>query len=87
MLLAQLVYDVARLHKQGWVYGDLSFKNAAFAISPPRMILLDCDGAADLTRAASRRTRLAGTRLSARSGKCRTRPPTSTNSAWPSCAA
>ena len=48
LLLAQLVYDVARLHKQHWVYGDLSFKNAAFAVSPPRMILLDCDGAADL---------------------------------------
>jgi hypothetical protein len=48
VLLAQLVYEVARLHKQDWVYGDLSFKNAAFAIDPPRMILLDCDGAADL---------------------------------------
>jgi len=48
VLLAQLVYDVARLHKQNWVYGDLSFKNAAFAIRPPRMILLDCDGAACL---------------------------------------
>jgi hypothetical protein len=48
VLLTQLVYAVARLHKQDWVYGDLSFKNAAFAISPPRMILLDCDGAADL---------------------------------------
>lgn len=48
VLLAQLAYDIARLHKQDWVYGDLSFKNAAFAISPPRMILLDCDGAADL---------------------------------------
>jgi hypothetical protein len=48
VLLARLVYDVARLHRQGWVYGDLSFKNAAFAISPPQMILLDCDGAADL---------------------------------------
>ena len=48
VLLTQLVYNVARLHKQNWVYGDLSFKNAAFAVSPPRMILLDCDGAADL---------------------------------------
>ena len=48
VLLAQLVYEVARLHKHDWVYGDLSFKNAAFAIDPPRMILLDCDGAADL---------------------------------------
>lgn len=47
-LLAQLVYDVARLHKQNWVYGDLSQGNAAFAANPPRMILLDCDGAADL---------------------------------------
>ena len=48
VLLAQLVYDIARLHKQHWVYGDLSFKNAAFSVSPLRMILLDCDGAADL---------------------------------------
>jgi hypothetical protein len=48
-LLGQLVYDVGRLHKHGWVYGDISLKNAAFAVSPPRMILLDCDGAADLT--------------------------------------
>jgi hypothetical protein len=48
-LLAQLVYDVGRLHKHGWVYGDISLKNAAFAVSPPRMILLDCDGAADAT--------------------------------------
>ncbi len=46
-LLGQLVYEIARLHKQDWVYGDLSFKNAAFAVDPPRMILLDCDGAAD----------------------------------------
>jgi hypothetical protein len=48
VLLAQLVYDVARLHKRGWIFGDLSLKNAAFAVSPPQMILLDCDGAADL---------------------------------------
>jgi hypothetical protein len=49
VLLAQLVYEVARLHKHNWVYGDLSFKNAAFAGSPPRMVLLDCDGAAELS--------------------------------------
>ena len=48
VLLAQLVYAIALLHEHGWVYGDLSFKNAAFALSPPRMILLDCDGAAYL---------------------------------------
>ena len=44
-LLAQLVYCVARLHKHDWVFGDISFSNAAYAIDPPRMILLDCDGA------------------------------------------
>ena len=48
VLLAQLVYAIARLHKKDWVYGDLSFRNAAFAVDPPRMILLDCDSAADL---------------------------------------
>ena len=47
MLVGQLVYAIGLLHKHGWVFGDLSFKNAAFTISPPRMILLDCDGAAD----------------------------------------
>ena len=28
-LLAQLVYCVARLHKQDWIFGDISFSNAA----------------------------------------------------------
>jgi hypothetical protein len=51
-LLGRLVYDIARLHRHGWVYGDLSFKNAAFTASPPRMILLDCDGAASERRAS-----------------------------------
>jgi len=48
LLLAHLVYAVGRLHKHGWVFGDLSFKNAVFALDPPRVMLLDCDGAADL---------------------------------------
>jgi hypothetical protein len=48
-LLAQLVFTVGRLHKRGWVFGDLSFKNAVFAVNPPRMMLIDCDGAASLT--------------------------------------
>jgi hypothetical protein len=48
ILLGKLVYAVGRLHKHGWVFGDLSFKNAAFALDPPRMMLLDCDGAASL---------------------------------------
>jgi len=47
-LLAQLVYAVGRLHKHGWVFGDLSFKNAVFAVEPPRMMLIDCDGAASV---------------------------------------
>jgi serine/threonine protein kinase len=49
VLIARLVYDIGRLHKHGWVYGDLSLMNAAYALSPPRLILLDCDGAASLT--------------------------------------
>ncbi|HET9896470.1 MAG TPA: hypothetical protein VFQ44_16205 [Streptosporangiaceae bacterium] len=49
MVLAQLVYVIGRLHKLGWVFGDISFKNAVFALGPPRLKLLDCDGAAPLT--------------------------------------
>jgi hypothetical protein len=49
ILLGKLVYAVGRLHKHGWVFGDLSFRNAAFALNPPRMLLLDCDGAAALS--------------------------------------
>jgi hypothetical protein len=49
VLLAKLIFAVGRLHRLGWVYGDLSFKNAVFAVDPPRVVLLDCDGAAPLT--------------------------------------
>ena len=49
ILLGHLVYDLGRLHKHDWVFGDLSFKNAVFALDPPRVMLLDCDGAAALT--------------------------------------
>lgn len=48
-LLAQLVYAAGRLHKRGWVFGDLSFRNAVFAVNPPRMMLIDCDGAASVS--------------------------------------
>lgn len=48
-LLAQLVYAVGRLHRHGVVYGDLSLKNAALALNPPRVKLLDCDATAALT--------------------------------------
>src|SRR5947209_2017313 len=46
VLVAKLMYVFGRLHRLGWVYGDLSFKNVAFALDPPRIKLLDCDGAA-----------------------------------------
>ena len=48
ILLAQLVYAIRRLHEHAWVFGDLSFKNAVFALDPPRLMLIDCDGAAAL---------------------------------------
>jgi hypothetical protein len=48
LLVTQLVYAIGRLHRHGWVFGDLSFKNAVFALNPPRIMLLDCDGAAAL---------------------------------------
>ena len=51
LLLAQLVYAIGWLHRHGWVFGDLSFRNAVFALDPPRIMLLDCDGAAALTDA------------------------------------
>jgi hypothetical protein len=47
-LLTQLVYAVGRLHRHGIVYGDLSLKNAALAVNPPRIKLLDCDAVAPL---------------------------------------
>lgn len=48
-IVAQLVYAVARLHKHGVVYGDISLKNAVFATSHPRVTLLDCDAVAPLS--------------------------------------
>lgn len=48
-LMAQLVFAIDLLHKRGWVFGDLSFPNGAFALDPPRLMLFDCDDAADLT--------------------------------------
>lgn len=48
ILMAQLVYIIGRLHKHGWVFGDLSFRNVVFAVDPLRVMLIDCDGAAAL---------------------------------------
>lgn len=47
MLLAKLVYAIGWLHKNGWVFGDLSFKNVAFAVNPLAIQLIDCDGTAE----------------------------------------
>jgi hypothetical protein len=51
VLVANLSYALALLHRKGWVYGDLSFANVAFALNPPRLRLLDCDAAAPLSNA------------------------------------
>jgi hypothetical protein len=34
------------------VFGDVSLRNAVFALGPPRVLLLDCDGAASLSNPA-----------------------------------
>ena len=51
-LMAQLTYAIGWLHRRGWVFGDLSFNNAAFALDPLRIMLIDCDGAAALANPA-----------------------------------
>lgn len=47
-LLAQMAYAIGWLHKRGWVYGGMNFKDVVFALDPPRIVLLDCDSAAAL---------------------------------------
>ncbi|HXL95660.1 MAG TPA: hypothetical protein VN969_42615 [Streptosporangiaceae bacterium] len=49
VLLGRLIYVVALLHRHGWAFGDLSLQSAAFALDPPRLMLLNCDGAASLS--------------------------------------
>lgn len=49
ILLGKLIFAIGRLHKHGWVFGDLSLRNVVFALEPPRVLLLDCDGAASLS--------------------------------------
>ena len=49
LLMTQLAFAFAVLHKQDWVIGDFSFQNAAFALDPPRLLLIDCDDAASLS--------------------------------------
>lgn len=55
-LLAQLAYILAWLHEHGWVFGDLGLRNVVFALDPPKVMLLDCDGAAALTDFHRRQT-------------------------------
>jgi tetratricopeptide (TPR) repeat protein len=49
ILLAQLVYAIGRLHKLGWIFGDLNSKNVVFALDPPGIMLVDCGGAAPIS--------------------------------------
>jgi len=44
LLMHELAAALDLLHKEGWVFGDLSFKNVAFALNPPRIKVMDCDG-------------------------------------------
>jgi hypothetical protein len=53
-LLAQLVYAIGWLHKRGWVFGDLSLSTVLYTLDPPRLMLLDCDGAAAVVDPARR---------------------------------
>jgi hypothetical protein len=51
-LMARLAYAVEIIHRprgsQWLVYGDLNLRNAAVATNPPRIVLMDCDGVADV---------------------------------------
>lgn len=55
-LMARLTYAVEIIHRprggQRLVYGDLNLRNAAVATGPPRILLMDCDGVADVNDAA-----------------------------------
>ena len=42
ILLTQLICAIGLLHKHGWVFGDLNLRDAVFALSPPKLLLLDC---------------------------------------------
>lgn len=52
-LMARMAYAIAVIHRprngRRLVYGDISLRNAAVATDPPRILLMDCDGVADVT--------------------------------------
>ncbi|SFB44630.1 hypothetical protein SAMN05192575_11319 [Nocardioides alpinus] len=43
-LLANFVHVLDWLHRRRVIVGDISFRNVAFAMNPPRVKFLDCDG-------------------------------------------
>ena len=90
ILLGQLIWAIGRLHKLGWVFGDISLRNVVFALHPPRVLLIDCDGAAPLSDLARQRAHPvlgpAGVANAAGSSAA-DEVPTSTSWAWSSCAA
>ncbi|WP_239310575.1 hypothetical protein [Frankia sp. Cj3] len=51
-LMARLAYAIEIIHRPRGplrlVYGDLNLRNAAVATTPPRILLVDCDGVADV---------------------------------------
>jgi hypothetical protein len=48
ILLTKLACAIGLLHQHDWVFGNLNFSNVAFALDPPRLMLIDCDNAAAL---------------------------------------
>ncbi len=52
-LMARLAYAIEVIHRprggQRLVYGDLSLAKVAVATKPPRVLLMDCDGVADVS--------------------------------------
>jgi serine/threonine protein kinase len=55
-LMANLAHAIEVIHRtrggRNLVYGDISLRNAVVAINPPRILLLDCDGVADVANPA-----------------------------------
>ncbi|MEZ5141975.1 MAG: hypothetical protein R2726_05565 [Acidimicrobiales bacterium] len=44
LLARSMAFGLGFLHRQGFVYGDLSYKNAVYTLRPtPQIMLLDCD--------------------------------------------
>lgn len=59
-LLSWVVHAIGVLHKHDWVFGDISGRNILFALGPPRVMLVDCDGAAPESDTSRRQGRSLG---------------------------